>query len=377
MQVLLSSGLGALASLAPTLAALLLLPVQEFGAFAVLYLVFAFGWSVCLSVVCDTFLRAAGDRIAWAEFSSILVGFSSLVAGAALGVSLFIYPDILSALLASGAIALAVYRLGARFFRSLTYGAASVLWAEVCNLLCFLAALFGAMTIGAINLTSHSLAWLIAGIASIVISPPLLSNPFGALLRWCRLRWTTIRMLLSDSLLMECGAIVGPLLLLPGLSTQGFGIYRGVSSVASPVQLVLEPIRPLLAHMPAARRSGLKLLIGVLASGLVMAVACFIALLSLDRFDLVQGTLEALTAFAVPCSIFVFSNFLGHFYYLLNRAHSPAGRIRAGRFVQTILVVGCPLLGAALFGLPGAIWGFVGATLVSSTTWVSLMLAPE
>jgi hypothetical protein len=366
-----------LSSIAPTVAALLLLPVHEFGVFAFLYAVFAFGWSVCLSVVCDTFLRAVGDRITWAEFSSVLVGFSSLVAVTALGVSLFIYPDVLSALSASGAIALGVYRLGARFFRSLTFGAASVLWAEVCNLLFFLAPLFGAMAIGVINLTSHSVAWLIAGIASISISPPLLSNPFRALLGWCRLRWGTIRMLLSDSLLMDCGAIIGPLLLLPGLGTQGFGIYRGVSSVASPVQLVLEPIRPLLAHMGDARRTGLKLLLGVVGSGLVMSIACFVVLLSLDRFDLVQGTLEALTAFAVPCSIFVFSNFLGHFYYLLNRAHSPAKRIRAGRFVQTVLVVGCPLLGAALFGLPGAIWGFVGATLVSSTTWVSLMLAPN
>lgn len=377
VQVLLSSGLGALSSIAPTIMALLLLPVQEFGAFAFLYAVFALGWSICLSVVCDTFLRAVGDRSTWADYSSTLVGFSTFVAVAAVGVSLFTYPDLPSALLASGAIALGVYRLGARFFRSLTFGAASVLWADACNLLFFLAVLFGAMAIGANSLVSHSAAWLIAGIASYVISPPLLSNPFRAFLRWCRRNRGSIRTLLSDSVLMDCGAIIGPLLLLPGLSAQGFGIYRGVSSVASPVQLVLDPIRPLLAQISTARRTGLKLLLSVLGSGLVMSVACFIALLSLDHFNLVQGTLEALSAFAVPCSIFVFSNFLGHFYYLLNRAHSPAKKIRAGRFVQTVLVVACPLLGAALFGLPGAIWAFVGATVVSSATWASLILTPQ
>lgn len=376
-RVFLTSGLGALSSIAPTMAALLLLSVQDFGAFAFLYAVFALGWSVCLSVICDTFMRAVGDCVTWAEYSSTLFGFAALVAVTALCVSLFIYPDALSALLASCAIALGVYRLGARFFRSLTFGPASVLWADVCNLIFFLGALFGALAIGAVNLTSHSVAWLVAGIVSAGMSPPDLSNPFRALLKWCRLRWSTIRMLLSDSFLMDCGAIIGPLLLLPGLSVQGYGIYRGVSSVASPVQLVLEPIRPLLSHMSAARRTGMKLLLEVLVYGLVMSGACLITLLSLDRFDLVQGTLEALTAFAVPCAIFVFSNFVGHFYYLLNRAHSPARTIRAGRFVQTIIVVACPLLGAALFGLPGAIWGFVGATLVSSTTWVSLMLATQ
>lgn len=377
MQVLLSSGLGALSSIAPTVAALLLLPVQEFGAFAFLYAVFALGWSVCLSVICDTFLRTVDERIRWPEYSSILTGFSSLVAVAAVGVSLVIYPDVISALLASGAIALGVYRLGARFFRLLTLGAASVLRADVCYVLFFLAVLIGAMIIGSINLTSHSVAWLIAGVVSMASTPPRLSNPFGALLRWCRHQWSTIRTLLSDSVLMDCGAILGPLLLLPSLSTQGFGIYRGVSSVASPVQLVLDPIRPLLAHMSASRRTGLKLLLGVVGSGLAMSVTCLLALLLLDRFNLVRGTLEALGAFAVPCSIFVFSNFMGHFYYLLNRVHSPAKRIRAGRFVQTVLVVSCPLLGAAFFGLTGAVWGFVGATLVSSTTWALLMVMPQ
>lgn len=374
LHVFLSSGLGALTSIAPTISALLLLSTQEFGAFAFLYAVFALGWSVCLSVVCDAFLRTVSYRGTWAEYSSTLVGLSTIIASVAVVVSLFIYPDVLSAVLASGAVGLAVYRLGARFFRSFEFSAASVLWVDACNLSVFLTVLFSAMAIGVDHLMAHSAAWIIAGISSMSISPPRLSNPFSALLVWCRLRWGTIRTLLSDSIVMDCGAIVGPLLLLPGLSVQGFGIYRGVSSVASPAQLLLEPIRPNLARMSNARRTDVRLLVGVCGTGLVMSVACFIALLAISHFRLVQGTLAALSAFAVPCSIFVFTNFLGHFYYLLSRAHSSAKRIRTGRFVQTVLVMACPLVGAALFGLSGAIWGFVGATMLSSVTWASLTL---
>lgn len=372
--VVLSSALGALTNIAPTISALLLLSVQEFGVFAFLYAVFAFGWSICLSVVCDAFLRAARDRSTWGEYSSTLVGLSTIIALAAVGVSLLIYPDVLSAFLAAGAIGLGVYRLGARFFRSFEFGAASVLWADACNLSVFLTVLFSAMAIGVNNVISHSAAWILAGIVSISISPPLLSNPCRALLNWCRLRWGTIRTLLSDSILMDCGAIVVPLLLLPGLGAHGFGIYRGVSSVASPVQLLLDPIRPLLARMSSARRTGRKLLVGVFGAGLLMSVACFIVLLSLSHFHVVQGTLAALSAFAVPCSIFVFTSFLGHFYYLLSRAHSSARKIHIGRIVQTVLAMACPVVGAALYGLPGGIWGFVGATIVSSMTWASLTL---
>lgn len=374
VHVLWSSALGALTNLAPTISALLLLSVQEFGMFAFLYAVFALGWSITLSFICDAFLRGPKDDHTWADYSSTLVGLSTITALVAVVVSMMIYPDYLSALLAAGAIGLGIYRLGARFFRSYEFSAASVLGADAWNLSVFLTVLVSVMAFGVNEVTAHSAAWISAGVVSISIAPPHLSNPCTALLRWGKQRWKTIRMLLSDSLLMDCGAIVGPLLLLPGLGTHGFGVYRGVSSVASPVQLLLDPIRPHLARMSRDRRSDLNLLVAVFWAGLVMAGACFILLLSLSYFHLVQGTLAALAAFAVPCSIFVFTNFLGHFYYLLSRAHSSAKRIHVGRFVQTVLAMACPLVGVALFGLTGAIWGFVGATLVSSITWASLML---
>lgn len=374
VHVLWSSGLGALTSIAPTISALLIFSAQEFGVFAFLYAVFALGWSLCLSIVCDAFLRTVERGGQWRAYSSALVGLSIIFTTIAVVVSLFVYPDIISALLASGAIGLGIYRLGARFFRSSEYSAASVLRADLCNLAVFLTVLFGVMAIGPNHVTSHSVAWFVAGLASIGFSPPVMSNPWRALLSWCRQRRETIQTLLSDSIVMDCGAILGPLLLLPGLGTHGFGIYRGISSVASPVQLVLDPIRANLAQMSKGRRTGVKLLLSVLGIGLVMSVACFTVLVSLSYFGLVQGTLAELSAFAVPCSVFVFTNFLGHFYYLLSRAHSSAKRIRAGRAVQTALAISCPLVGAAIFGLSGAVWGFVGATLISSITWTSLML---
>ena len=374
VHVLWSSALGALTNLAPTISALLLLSVQEFGMFAVLYAIFALGWSISLSVVCDAFLRGPKDDHAWADYSSTLVGLSTIFMLVAIVISLVVYPDVLSASLAAGAIGLGIYRLGARFFRSYEFSAASVLGGDAWNLSVFLVVFVGAMASGVSEVTSHSAAWISAGVVSIIIAPPHRSNPWRALLRWSRQRWKTIRMLLSDSLLMDCGAIVGPLLLLPGLGINGFGVYRGVSSVASPVQLLLDPIRPHLARMSRDRRSGLNLIVAVVGAGLMMAGACFIILLSLSYFRLVQGTLAALAAFALPCSIFVFTNFLGHFYYLLSRAHSSAKKIHVGRFVQTVLTMACPLVGVAVLGLQGAIWGFVGATLLSSVTWASLML---
>lgn len=377
LHIVLSSAVGALSGLVTTIFALLAFTVEDFGAFAFVYAVYALGWSICLSVLCDTFTRtrtsARRDSV-WGEYSSALVGLVIVVTVIACIFSFFLYPDLLSATLASVAIGLNVYRSGARFYKVSQYGPGSVVMVDAWYLVVFATVFFWAESIGASHVTSHATAWIIAGISSLCTWPPVMSHPWKAVITWCRPRIDTIRTLLGDSIFMDFGAIVGPLFLLPILGTSAFGTYRGLSSVASPVQLLLDPIRPVLSQLPTIRKKSFKLLASVVGAGLLMSFACYAVLWSIGKYQLVSGALEELSMFALPCAIFVFTNFLGHFYYILIRATATSKDITFGRATQTLAATACPLLGAVVLGLPGAIWGFVAATAVSSMTWAALTL---
>jgi len=186
---------------------------------------------------------------------------------------------------------------------------------------------------------------------------------------WIRRHQKSIRPLLVDSLAMDLSAIGTPYALAPLLGVTNFGIYRGVSNVAAPVRLILNPLRPQVSaidHARLARTSTLGLLsVASLATGAAAAAA----LLLLQRYFPHLGTLTELAGFAIPTGAFVAANMLGTSYYLIARNYAPARGIWVGRLVQTVLSTVLPILAALVFGLVGAIWAYTAATLLSAVTW--------
>jgi hypothetical protein len=157
----------------------------------------------------------------------------------------------------------------------------------------------------------------------------------------------------------------------PLLGAGGFGIYRGESSAALPVRLVLEPLRAWIGARPRGYfRTRLPVLVVVVSSALLGAAAFLALAVVLPAIPVSLGTLDALAAFALPAACFVVINLVGQLYYVSSRAHARARSILTVRILQTAAAVALPIGGALALGLLGAIWGFVVSSAVAAIGWV-------
>ncbi|MEQ7739805.1 hypothetical protein ABQG64_26910, partial [Escherichia coli] len=113
---------------------------------------------------------------------------------------------------------------------------------------------------------------------------------------------------------MDAGSVGAPLAMAPFLGTANFGAYRSISSVAMPIQLTLDPIRPNISQMPPAVLLSRKVFFGVLGIAALMALGCFGVLgIVLPQLHFVTGALATLAHYAVACTIYVAVGFFGHF----------------------------------------------------------------
>jgi hypothetical protein len=197
----------------------------------------------------------------------------------------------------------------------------------------------------------------------------------SGLIAWVRHRRGRIVPLLAESLLMDAGSIGAPLAMAPFLGTGNFGAYRSISSVAMPIQLTLDPIRPNISQLPPAVLLSRKVLFGVLGVAALMAMACFAVLgLVLPQLHFVAGALATLAHYAVACTAYVAVGFLGHFYYIVSRGILAHGSLVKGRAVQTAMHILLPFSGLFLNGLDGAVWGFVAANAAAALVWPAFLL---
>jgi hypothetical protein len=193
----------------------------------------------------------------------------------------------------------------------------------------------------------------------------------SGLVSWIRSNHAVIRPLLLDSLLMDAGAIGTPFLLAGLMGPRNFGIYRAVANVAVPVRLLAEPLRPVLGRLPPRRLFSAGVTALIVGMGAVLAAACYLVLvLVLPRLGFELGTLIALVPYALPSSLFVAGNLYITVYYYFCRTNATHRRIIIGRFSQTALVVALPLVGFAVSGLLGAIWGFALSSLIAAVVWM-------
>lgn len=376
-RLLLQTAFGAMASALVPILALLTLDAAEYGTFSLAYLMFGFGWSLELSIICDTWARSVRHKSGhngWREVSHSLIQLCTL-AGMLGGVLVFLFfGDGVNAAAMGLAVLFNLYRLGGRFFRAASSSPGRATVSDILTVIGLVGGWGTGLLLGHTGLFAFAVIWGLSNlIGALVFLPAWGERPYG-IGSWISRHRKTIKPLLTDSILMDLGAIAVPTLFAPALGPTNFGTYRGIASVATPVQLILDPLRPVLSHVDPKSSSGLKALVGVIGAAALLSVACYaILVFAVPRTFLEDTVLGSVATYALPASLFVASNLFGHFYYVCARGQLEGRRLYLGRVVQTVLSVVAPTAGLLGGGLAGAVWGFALASVASSIVWYALL----
>lgn len=369
----------AIASLAPQVAALVWLTPGEFGLFSFIYLVYAFGVSLNLSIISEPWhLRVLrGENEGWQAYACANAALASVLGGGALAFGLFLGLSSLAACIGAIATGASVFRAGTRYYLMQQHLVRRAIFADAGLIVLFVSALAIASVYRLDPLLGTLTAWACGAGITLAVLPPR-SGAVMSPETWIRRHAVDIRRLLADSLLMDVGAIFTPVLLSPFLGVASFGIYRAVSNVTAPVRLILNPLRPVIT---GSNRSGLSpggrvwwimagggTLLGVMAAG---------ALAAIDVLQLQVGVLNSLSPFLGAVALTVASNFLGHFTYIRARSRFGTRALILGRVGQTAIVTVLPIVGGLLGGLRGAIWAAAIASLFTAILWVALDIREE
>jgi hypothetical protein len=364
------TGASAVATVAIQLVALASLNSSDYGFFSILYLAGAWALSVQLSVVSEAWVRSdrAGISSDWRSYAAA-TSWLGLLGAVVVSVIAFFLPP-LAPLWWVGALSVlsSVYRSGARFHSMRVGDWPGVVRGDLAGMVVAVGAGV-AVIVTKGGLAGVMLAWAATSTASAALSRMYRPTAPTALAGWTRRHRASIRPLLLDSLIMDISAIGTPYALAPLLGVANFGIYRGVSNVAAPVRLLLNPLRPQISAIDHARLSRRSTVAFVVTVSLALGAAATGALLVLQHYYPHLGTLTELAEFAVPTGVFVAANMLGTSYYLVARNYASPRGIWLGRLVQTVLSTALPILTALVYGLAGAIWAYAGATLLSAVTW--------
>jgi hypothetical protein len=359
------------AALVPV-AAFVILGPAEYGTFSLPYLIFALGLSVQFSVVTDawTRTRAREQRISSrADFTAALIVLAAVFVVVAV-VALLIFPETRRVWWSAGAIPLALIRNGLRYYAVANGMTRRALLGDLAGCAGFVAVL----AIGLPRFDAFAVvivAWAASAVTGAVGLMARLGWPRGVAPRWVREHRSSIRPLLADSLLMDLGGIGTPLVLAPLLGLGPFGVYRGISNVALPVRLVLDPLRPAIGTPRAAWIVRPLAVMGAIAFGALLAGGCYVVLaFAVPALGIELGTLSALEAFALPCAVYVFLSFVGHLYYIVCRSRLAPRQLILGRVLQTAAAIAFPLVGWAIGGLEGAVWAFVASTAVTAAIYL-------
>jgi hypothetical protein len=372
-----SSVLGGLSAALVPILAVFLLEVRDYGAFAFVYLVFAQGWSIALSAVCDTWARQRVANVSagsWGSYTGALGTISGASAIVALLVALPMFDSPLQASAMAVGVGASLYRQAARFHHAATRGPWAVLPSDVVAVVVFLAALVAGQALGHPLLTSLLLAWAVSAVAAAAFYLPGAFRD-GGLASWYRRNRTIARSLLGESLLMDAGAAGTPMLIAPVLGLHDFGIYRSVSSLSVPVQLLIDPVRPYLSQAPLKRIISPQVVaalftIAALLCGAVFAILRYLVPVALSF----SPVLRELSAYALPCGLFLAFQFLTFVFNIFARMHVNHRRLIVGRIGHTVLAIAVPITGAVVGSVSGAIWGYVFTTALTVALWLGLLL---
>lgn len=379
LQFALSTGCNAVGTLAPQLAALLLLAPAGFGQFSLVYLIFAAGVSLGLSVVSEPWHMALPTRAdsGWRGYATANAALAVLAAAATAVVCFVISVAPVEIGLAAIAVGTAVFRAGTRYFLVQQGAIARATVADATFAGVFAVAVV-ALVFGSVpRETAIFAAWAIGGVVSVMVLPAWEGKwvtPVG----WVAIHVREIRRLLADSLLMDVGAIVTPFVVSPLLGLAAFGTYRALSNVTAPVRLILNPLRPVITgrrdiHM--RRGSGLWWL--VMGSAAVLGLCAVAVLFLIDALHVHIGVLTSLVPYSASVGVTVAANFVGHFAYIRARTRYSTRWLLGARIAQTVFMTVLPLTGVATFGLAGGIVAYSVASVLTAVVWSLNDYRPE
>ncbi|WP_244277366.1 hypothetical protein [Geodermatophilus obscurus] len=354
-----------------------LLEVHDYSVFSLVYLVFAQGWSIALSGVCDTWarLRTAGMTAgSWANYTGALAAISGTSAVVTLLVGLLMFHSVVEASAMAVGVGASLYRQAARYYQAGVRGPHAVLLSDGIAVVGFLGALVVLHVADQAMLTALLLAWALSGLASAAFYLPGAFRDGGPT-AWYRRNRTTVRSLLGESLLMDAGAVATPMLVAPTLGLHNFGIYRSVSSLSVPIQLLIDPIRPNLSQLPLRRAVSTQAVATAVTLSASVGAAAHAALTYLVPIALpFSPVLTELRHFALPCGVFVTFQVMTYILNILARIHVSHRRLIIGRATHTVFAILLPVVGALLAGLPGAVWCFVATSASTVVIWLLLLI---
>lgn len=357
-------------TLAPQLVGLVALAPRDFGKFSVVYLLFAWGASLQLSIVCEPVARAGRDGLALTREHRAAGTWLALPIGVLAAVaSQVAWGDLALTALSLVAVTAASFRIATRYAALLDGDWRGVLRTDVIGAVFFVvacaAAALASLSAPLVVLT----AWATAGVGVALLGPrPVPSSP-TALTTWISTRKAEIKPLLKDSLVLDASSIGTPYLLAPLLGFASFGIYRALSNVAAPVRLVIEPLRPAWAGMDATALHRVLRKVSLVIA-LPLGALTAVALLVVGELPWTVGVLTDLADWWVAAGIFVALSMVSHIYYIAARLHAPAADLWRGRLIQSGTAMVLPLAGAFVDGLRGALWAFVAATAIGALVWL-------
>jgi hypothetical protein len=345
--------------------AIISLSAGHYGLFSIYFLIFAFASSLVLSVIAEPWVRVQRTvRSPWETYCTMLciVAASTLIPTAFLGLAT---GSLLCALMLSISVALATFRVGARYFATVNNTFRYVGPADVASTAAMIGGFFLARACGISDLEAVSIAWCLSNVAATCFSRPIRGTLTSGPRRWYNSHKLSIRPLLMDSFLLDVGVIGVPLMISPILGIASFGVYRSVSSAALPVRLVLSPLRPFLERRPLQFFLSGRVFAAVTSTGVLIGSSILAGLLLVDAKGwFSEGVVGELAHFALPVGLFVMFNCTGNFYYLVSRTHSHGSRLLLFRFVSLGSAIVLPITGVLMYGLEGAVWAFAIDTIV-------------
>jgi hypothetical protein len=361
-------------TLAPQLLALVVLGPSDFGRFSIVYLLFAWGASLQMSLVCEPVGRGhrhgerGGGDVTYRAVATYVACGAGLLAGA---VSYLLWSRAPLAVVLGVAAAAACFRVPARYATLLDADWRAALLVDVMACAGLVTGGATALLLGAAAIDIVGWAWAAAMVVACMVGPrPVLLWP-SVLVTWTRRHRRHIVPLTLDSLIQDVSSIGAPYVIAPVLGLANFGIYRAISNVAAPVRLLIEPLRPSWARVDAQhlRRQLARACVFIaVPAGAAAALA-----LEVIRFLPGElGVLEDLRPWSVAAGAFVTFNLIAMMFYAAARLQLSGPALFRGRVAQSSVAIVLPIAGALVGGLPGAIWAYVAATAVGSVVWVLL-----
>lgn len=366
--------LNGLSSVLPQVAGVVFLSSFGYGQFSIVYLAFAFGSSIVLSVVGDAWVVSnRGALKADIGIYFTLLTSASLIFGViAAIVTLAFVRDVSLITLGSFAVLFATFRVGFRYLLMQRGRWVGVSRSDAVFLISFTLLLSLGVFRSAVTPNSLLLIWSLSSILSIFSNIGMCRfSSLRLAWQWLGANRRSIRPLLLDTLVMDASVVGTPYGMAPLLGMSAFGAYRAVSSLSSPLRLLVAPLRPGIVGAPSVWLKRTKVLL-VYSGGAVIAVSSVVVLLAVGQLDVSVGVISDLAPYSIPVGVYVLAAALLAVYPLVCRASLSQSRLLVGRIGQTFLGVIGPFAGLVVGGLEGAIWGFALASLLAGVAWHAL-----